>query len=56
MLARFYINGTCVDDLFHILANNGYPVQMYTTDKPNEFAIDVIVKNEFNDKKESEEK
>lgn len=45
-IATFYIKGTCVDDLFHILANNGYAVQMCTTKEPNEYEVDVILKDE----------
>ena len=49
---RFYINGTCVDDLFHILANNGYPVQISTIqDDSNTYRVDVMMNN-----KESEDK
>lgn len=44
--ATFYIKGTCVDDLFHILASNGYSVQMCNTDVPNEFRVDVILDSE----------
>ena len=48
-IATFYIRGTCVDDMFHILANNGYNVQVCTTTKLDIYRVDVIVK-------ESEEK
>ena len=47
-IATFYIKGTCVDDLFHILACNGYVVQMSTTETPDEFRIDVIIKERVN--------
>ena len=44
----FLIEGTCVEDLFNILAVNGYPVQLSTTDTPNKFRVDVLseVQNE----------
>ncbi|AQS10605.1 hypothetical protein CLOBY_27500 [Clostridium saccharobutylicum] len=53
MIARFKIKGTCVDDLFHILASNGYQVQLSTTQTRDTYICDVIVKD-F--KSESEDK
>ena len=51
-IVRFYIKGTCIDDLFHILASNGYPVQISTIqDDSNTYRVDVMMNNE-----ESEEK
>ena len=51
-IVRFCIKGTCVDDLFHILARNGYPVQISTIqDNTNTYRVDVMMNNE-----ESEEK
>ena len=48
--ATFIIKGNCVDDLFHILNNNGDPTQISTMqDDTNTFRVDVILK-------ESEEK
>ena len=49
-IATFYIKGTCVDDLFHILERNGYNVQMCTV-SDNTYRVDVMM-----NKKESEEK
>ena len=51
-IVSFKIKGTCADDLFHILASNGYPVQMCTTNVRDVFLIDV--KTEINELKESE--
>ena len=46
-IVRFYIKGTCVDDLFHILASNGYPVQISTIqDDTNTYRVDVMMNNE----------
>ena len=46
-IVRFYIKGTCVDDLFHILASNGYPVQISTLqDDANTYRADVMMNNE----------
>lgn len=46
-IVRFYIKGTCVDDLFHILESNGYPVQMSTIqDDTNTYRVDVMMNNE----------
>jgi uncharacterized protein (DUF2126 family) len=45
MIARFKVKGTCVDDLFHILANNGYQVQLSTTEVRDIYICDVIVKD-----------
>ena len=53
MIAKFKIKGTCVDDLFHILANNGYQVQLSTTEVSDTYNCDVLVKDL---KSESEEK
>ena len=53
MLVKLKIKGTCVDDLFHILANNGYQVQLNTTQERDTYICDVIVENLKN---ESEEK
>ena len=51
-IVRFYIKGTCVDDLFHILASNSYPVQISTIqDDSNTYRVDVMMNN-----KESEDK
>ena len=51
-IVRFYIKGTCVDDLFHILASNDYPVQISTIqDDANTYRVDVMMNNE-----ESEDK
>ena len=51
-IVRFCIKGTCVDDLFHILENNGYPVQISTIqDDSNTYRVDVMMNNE-----ESEDK
>ena len=51
-IVRFYIKGTCVDDLFHILASNGCPVQISTIqDDSNTYRVDVMMNN-----KESEDK
>ena len=52
MVVRFKIKGTCVDDLFHVLANNGYAVQVCTTEYPDVYCVDVIIKEE----EESEKK
>lgn len=41
-MVRFKIKGTCVDDLFHILASNGYQVQLSTTQEKDVYTIDVI--------------
>ena len=50
-IATFIIKGNCVDDLFHILNNNGYPTQISTMqDDTNTYMVDVMMK------KESEEK
>ena len=50
-IATFIIEGNCVDDLFHILNNNGYPTQISTMqDDTNTYRVDVMMK------KESEEK
>ena len=50
-IATFIIKGNCVDDLFHILNNNGYPTQISTMqDDTNTYRVDVMMK------KESEEK
>lgn len=43
-LPTFEVKGNCVDDLFHILANNGYPVQISTTDTPDKYNVTVILK------------
>lgn len=44
-IATFIIKGNCVDDLFHILNNNGYPTQISTMqDDTNTFRVDVILK------------
>lgn len=45
MIARLKIKGTCVDDLFHILASNGYQVQLSTTQVRDTYNCDVIVKD-----------
>ena len=37
------IKGSCVDDLFHILENNNYPVQVSTTDKPEEYFVEITL-------------
>ena len=51
-IVRFYIKGTCVDDLYHILASNGYPVQISAIqDNSNTYRVDVMMNN-----KESEDK
>jgi hypothetical protein len=53
MLVRLKIKGTCVDDLFHILASNGYQVQLSTTQASDTYICDVVVedlKNESEDK------
>ena len=51
-IVRFYIKGTCVDDLFHILASNSYPVQISTIQEDsNTYRVDVMMNN-----KESEDK
>ena len=52
MIAKFKIKGSCVDDLFHILASNGYQVQLSTTEVSDTYNCDVVVE----DLKESEEK
>lgn len=49
-MARFKIKGICVDDLFHILASNGYQVQLSTTQEKDVYRIDVILKNESEEK------
>ena len=50
-IATFIIKGNYVDDLFHILNNNGYPTQISTMqDDTNTYRVDVMMK------KESEEK
>lgn len=49
-MIRFEIKGSCVDDLFHILAANGYKVQLSTTNEKDVFIVDVIFKNESEDK------
>ena len=41
-IATFYIKGTCVDDLFHILERNGYAVQMCTS-SDNTYRVDVMI-------------
>jgi hypothetical protein len=41
-VATFYLKGNCVDDLFHILASNGYKVQMSTTSIDGMYRVDVI--------------
>jgi len=53
MIAKFKIKGTCVDDLFHILASNGYQVQLSTTDVSDTYICAVAVKDL---KDESEDK
>lgn len=53
MIVKFKIKGTCVDDLFHILASNGYQVQLSTTQERDTYNCDVLVKNS---KSESEDK
>jgi hypothetical protein len=53
MIVKFKIKGTCVDDLFHILASNGYQVQLSTTQEKDTYICDVIVEDL---KDESEEK
>lgn len=53
MIARFKVKGTCVDDLFHILANNGYQVQLNTTNVKDTYECRVIVEDL---KSESEDK
>ena len=45
-MAKFRIKGTCVDDLFHILSNNGYQVQMNTTNVPDVYEVTVILESE----------
>lgn len=45
MLVKFKIKGTCVDDLFHILASNGYQVQLSTTEVKDTYNLDVLVKD-----------
>ena len=47
--ATFIIKGTCADDLFHILHNNGYDVQMSPIPFEDTFKLDVTLN-------ESEEK
>ena len=43
-IATFILKGNCVDDLFHILANNGYPVQVSTIqDDTNTYRVDVMM-------------
>lgn len=49
-MVKFKINGTCVDDLFHILASNGYQVQLSTTQEKDVYTLDVILKDESEDK------
>ena len=50
-IVRFCIKGTCVFDLFTILENNGYPVQISTIqDDSNTYRVDVMMNN-----KESED-
>lgn len=50
-IVRFYIKGNCVDDLFHILENNGYPVQISTIqDDTNTYRVDVMMKEESEEK------
>lgn len=34
----------CVDDLFHILASNGYSVQLSTTTEPEVYRVDIVVR------------
>ena len=53
-IVSFKIKGTCADNLFHILASNGYPVQMCTTNVRDVCLFDV--KTEINELKESEDK
>ena len=49
-IATFIIKGNYIDDLFHILNNNGYTTQIsLMQDDTNTFRVDVILK-------ESEEK
>lgn len=45
-IATFIIKGNCVDDLFHILNNNGYDTQISTIPLGdiNTFRVDVILK------------
>lgn len=43
MIVKFKIKGTCVDDLFHILANNGYQVQLNTTLEKDTCILTVMV-------------
>ena len=38
------VKGCCVDDLFHILASNGYSVQLSTTTEPEVYRVDIIVR------------
>lgn len=45
MLVKFKIKGTCVDDLFHILASNGYQVQLSTTEVKDTYICNVLVKD-----------
>ena len=40
----FIIKGTCADDLFHILHNNGYAVQMSPIPFEDTFKLDVTLK------------
>ena len=42
--ATFIIKGTCADDLFHILHNNGYAVQMSPIPFEDTFKLDVTLK------------
>ena len=49
-IVRFCIKGTCVFDLFTILENNGYPVQISTIqDDSNTYRVDVMMKKESED-------
>lgn len=43
-IATFIIKGNCVDDLFHILHNNGYDVQMSPIPFEDTFRLDVTLK------------
>ena len=44
-IVTFIIKGNCVNDLFHILNNNGYPTQISAMqDDTNTFRVDVILK------------
>lgn len=38
------VKGCCVDDLFHILASNGYSVQLSTTTEPEVYRVDIVVR------------